>query len=67
MVVQLGAQVEAWATYPGGQSGNPVSARYRDRIPLWVNGELEPLRVPRSESELSGSRRTSALTLRPAH
>jgi penicillin amidase len=31
MVVELGPELRAWATYPGGQSGNPVSPRYRDR------------------------------------
>ena len=32
MVVELGPELRAWATYPGGQSGNPLSARYRDRM-----------------------------------
>ena len=32
MVVELGPDIRAWATYPGGQSGNPASSRYRDRI-----------------------------------
>jgi penicillin amidase len=32
MVVELGPEVKAWATYPGGQSGAPASRRYKDRI-----------------------------------
>ncbi|HEX6316382.1 MAG TPA: penicillin acylase family protein, partial [Gemmatimonadaceae bacterium] len=47
MVVELGDDVRAWGTYPGGQSGNPASPRYKDRIPLWRIGELDTLRAPR--------------------
>jgi penicillin amidase len=65
MVVELGPELQAWATYPGGQSGNPVSARYRDRIPLWVNGELEPVRFPRTHDALDIKQRSAELTLRP--
>src|SRR3990170_3896465 len=39
MVVELGPELRAWGTYPGGQSGNPLSRRYDDRIAKWVNGE----------------------------
>ncbi|MFN2317775.1 MAG: penicillin acylase family protein, partial [Gemmatimonadales bacterium] len=31
MVVELGEEVRAWVTYPGGQSGNPLSRWYDDR------------------------------------
>ena len=48
MVVELGPERRAWATYPGGQSGNPLSDRYRDRLGEWSRGELEPLRLPAS-------------------
>jgi penicillin amidase len=65
MVVELGPELQAWSTYPGGQSGNPVSPRYRDRIPLWVNGELEPVRLPRAKDSLSSAQRSSSLTLLP--
>lgn len=47
MVVELGDSVRAWGTYPGGQSGNPASARYADRLPLWRAGALDTLFVPR--------------------
>ncbi len=65
MVVELGPELRAWATYPGGQSGNPVSPRYRDRIPLWAKGELEPVRLPTSPAQLDSTHRSATLTLRP--
>jgi penicillin amidase len=65
MVVELGPELEAWSTYPGGQSGNPVSPRYRDRIPLWMNGELEAVRLPRTLDALVPTQRSAALTLLP--
>ena len=66
MVVELGPELRAWATYPGGQSGNPVSPRYRDRIPLWTKGELEPVRFPSSPAQLDSTHRSATLTLHPA-
>ena len=65
MVVELGPEITAWATYPGGQSGNPLSARYRDRIPLWVNGELEPVHLPRTREALARTQQSAELTLLP--
>lgn len=64
-VVELGDQVQAWGTYPGGQSGNPVSKRYDDRLELWRRGELAPLRIPRTAAELTGPQLTSSLTFTP--
>jgi penicillin amidase len=66
MVVELGPDVHAWAVYPGGQSGNPVSTRYADRLPLWLSGALDPVRFPRNASDLSDADVLSVLTLRPA-
>ncbi|HEY5545959.1 MAG TPA: penicillin acylase family protein [Gemmatimonadaceae bacterium] len=57
MVVELGDSVRAWGTYPGGQSGNPISARYRDRIPLWRQGALDTLFAPRDTASLAPSSR----------
>ena len=65
MVVELGPEVQAWATYPGGQSGNPASARYKDRIPMWTRGELEPIHFPRDEKALVNTQRRAELTLSP--
>jgi len=57
MVVELGDSVRAWGTYPGGQSGNPVSPGYKDRLPLWREGELDTLFVPRDTMSLAPSAR----------
>jgi penicillin amidase len=64
MVVDLGPQIRAWTTYPGGQSGNPLSDRYRDRIGAWSRGELEEVRFPRVPDQLSDSIASATLTLR---
>ncbi len=53
MVVELGDSIRAWGTYPGGQSGNPISRRYRDRLPLWRRGALDTLFAPRDTSSLA--------------
>ena len=55
MVVELGDSVRAWGTYPGGQSGNPVSPRYKDRLPLWREGKLDTLFAPRDTASLHSS------------
>jgi penicillin amidase len=65
MVVDLGPELRARAIYPGGQSGNPVSSRYADRIPQWVAGKLDSLFVPRNPGDLPAAAIMSTLTLRP--
>jgi len=65
MVVELGPEVHAWATYPGGQSGNPASPRYTDRLRLWQRGELAPVLFPRTPADLPANRVISTLTLVP--
>jgi len=65
MIVDLGPEIRAWSTYPGGQSGNPFSERYRDRIDEWSRGDLGEVRFPRSPDQLPSSQRTSTLTLKP--
>jgi penicillin amidase len=62
MVVELGEQVRAWGTYPGGQSGNPASRRYDDHVETWKHGALDELRFPREPGDLPGA---SVLRLRP--
>jgi penicillin amidase len=64
MVVQLGPQVRAWGIYPGGQSGNPASSRYVDRIPRWSNGLLDTLFMPRNLGQ-AAARSGSDLQLTP--
>jgi penicillin amidase len=63
MVVEMGDTVRAWGTYPGGQSGNPVSPAYKDRLPLWRNGALDTLFAPRDTNSMVS---TSRLRLVPA-
>lgn len=65
LVVQLGPDVKAWDTYPGGQSGNPASPEYDDRIPQWLAGQLSPVLFPRDTSALPADRLRAVLTLRP--
>ena len=65
MVVELGPEMRAWATYPGGQSGNPVSPWYDGRIPLWTAGELDPVVYPRTAEDLDGRPVASRLYLHP--
>ncbi len=62
MVVELGPEVRGYGTYPGGQSGNPVSTRYLDRLDTWIAGELDPLIFPRTPQELDDSEVTARLT-----
>ncbi len=65
MVVELGDEVAAQAIYPGGQSGNPASTRYDDRIAAWTDGRLDSLRVPRRPDDLRDDMRRARLTFVP--
>jgi penicillin amidase len=65
MVVDLGDTLRAWTTYPGGQSGNPASPYYRDRLKAWSGGDLEAARFPAVQSELPNDLRSSRLVLFP--
>jgi len=53
MVVSLGREVRAWGTYPGGQSGNPLSRRYDDRLRQWSRGGLSELHFPRAPADVA--------------
>jgi penicillin amidase len=65
MVVELSSnELKAWGTYPGGQSGNPASSRYKNHLQAWVNGDLEPLLMPKWIPELSATETAARLTLR---
>ncbi len=64
MVVELGQEVEGRGTYPGGQSGHPLSPHYQDRLESWIEGELQPLRFPRTPGQLAELARAVAV-LRP--
>jgi acyl-homoserine lactone acylase PvdQ len=66
MVVELGDRVRAMGTYPGGQSGNPVSDRYADRVRFWSEGDLELLIAPSSPDSLTPAQVRASATLTPA-
>lgn len=66
MVVELGPELRAWGIYPGGQSGDPASPHYADRLPKWLAGELDTLRVPHDATALDRAHTSAVLTLAPA-
>lgn len=66
MVVELADTVRAWTIYPGGQSGNPASRFYRDRVAAWARGDLEPALVPATPAALPASRTIATLVLTSA-
>jgi penicillin amidase len=66
MVVELSAPLRVRAVYPGGQSGNPGSPRYTDRLAMWADGQLDSVRTPRSPQELAPSDVRATLRLTPA-
>ncbi len=55
----------AWSIYPGGQSGNPASRRYDDRLEKWRTGQLDSLITPESASAFPNGRLLSSLRLLP--
>jgi penicillin amidase len=65
MVVELAERVQAWVTYPGGQSGNPVSELYENRVQQWVDGTLDEVLFPDDPNDLAESDILSVLTLEP--
>ena len=66
MIVELTKERRtAWSIYPGGQSGNPASRRYDDRLEKWRTGQLDSLVVPESEAVFPKARILSTLDLRP--
>ncbi len=65
LVVDLGSEVKAWDTYPGGQSGNPASPQYDNRISEWLAGQLSPVLVPKDAAALPADRTAATLTLTP--
>ncbi|MDH4132683.1 MAG: penicillin acylase family protein, partial [Gemmatimonadota bacterium] len=56
-VVELGPALKAWGVFPGGQSGNPASRWYDDRIARWSEGELDTLRIAPVPAVVSDSLR----------
>lgn len=65
MVVELGPHPVAWTTYPGGQSGDPASPRYDDRLGEWGRGALDSARIPRTPQDLGPADRAEAIRFVP--
>lgn len=44
MIVEMKpGKIQAWGTYPGGQSGNPGSEYYANFLDYWVQGKYYPI------------------------
>jgi penicillin amidase len=53
MVVSLEKSgVKTWATYPGGQSGNPGSKHYNDMLDRWTKGQYFSLFFMRDKKDI---------------
>jgi len=65
MVVELGPDMSARTTYPGGQSGNPASSWYDDRIQMWVDGQLDDVFFPSGIEQMDPNDVVGSITLRP--
>lgn len=55
MVVELGPEPKGFGIYPGGQSGNPGSRFFDDRIEDWAKGKYHPLNLYKSFEEAQGN------------
>lgn len=50
LVVAVGSKPKAWAIYPGGQSGDPLSPHYDDFLESWRTNSLKEVRFLESAS-----------------
>jgi penicillin G amidase len=55
MVVELGPEIKGYGIYPGGQSGNPGSLYYDDRIDDWSKGKYHPLILYKDFEDANGN------------
>lgn len=53
MVVELKEKPTAYGIYPGGQSGNPASAFYKNNITKWANGQYDELAITTKPEEIT--------------
>lgn len=51
MIVSVDKPMEAYGIYPGGQSGNPGSHFYDNRIQTWAEGKYDTLRFLQTPTE----------------
>ncbi|MGH2646660.1 MAG: penicillin acylase family protein, partial [Ginsengibacter sp.] len=64
MIVSLSPQTEAWAVYPGGQSGNPGSKFYDDFVDTWAAGKYNLLWVMK-ETDATSKRVKWKMSFKP--
>jgi penicillin amidase len=57
--------IKAWAIYPGGQSGNPGSPFYANRIPEWANGQYHQLHFLKKDEQ--PGKKFFSETFQPTH
>jgi len=50
MIVELTDETEAWAVYPGGQSGNPGSKYYDNFVDTWLAGKYYKIAIVSEET-----------------
>jgi len=62
MIVALGDTPEAYGTYPGGQSGNPASPFYSNKISTWAKGEYDRLILSPTPQSISNPLFTLSIT-----
>jgi penicillin amidase len=62
MIVEMDDSIQAYAIYPGGQSGNPGSPHYGDFIDQWATGKYNPLRFLTSTTTTNPFKYTWTLT-----
>ena len=66
MIVHLTDKVEAFAVYPGGQSGNPGSIYYDTFIDKWVSGTYYPVLFLNKQEAIDNNRIKWHLSIKKA-
>lgn len=64
MIIEMGPEIKAYGTYPGGPSGNPGSIWYDNQIPSWSSGKFSELIFYKGLDEAK-EKATSMLQLNP--
>lgn len=64
MIISLEDKVKGYAVYPGGQSGNPSSAYYKNMIETWTKGAYYDLNFSSNMDEIK-SKKTQSIQLNP--
>ena len=64
MIISLEDKIKGYAVYPGGQSGNPSSAYYKNMIETWTKGAYYDLNFSSNMDEIK-SKKTQSIQLNP--